>query len=219
MTADDPEAATRNDVGADVDDDLDVDVDTDLDFDTEVETDIEADDAEQTVAVASHPPAGPRDWRRLVAFAVLPGLALLLAVGAVWLGWKNASQRGVDVARTESVSAARDATIAMLSYRADTAERDLTAALDRITGPFRDSYTDLVQNTVIPAAKEKKISAQARVPAAASASADRQRAVVLVFVNQTVTVGGGAPTETLSSVRVTLEKVGERWLVSGFDPV
>ena len=57
MTADDPEAATRNDVGADVDDDLDVDVDTDLDFDTEVETDIEADDAEQTVAVASHPPA------------------------------------------------------------------------------------------------------------------------------------------------------------------
>ena len=115
--------------------------------------------------------------------------------------------------------AARDATIAMLSYRADTAERDLTAALDRITGPFRDSYTDLVQNTVIPAAKEKKISAQARVPAAASASADRQRAVVLVFVNQTVTVGGGAPTETLSSVKVTLEKVGERWLVSGFDPV
>ncbi|MDA0251203.1 MAG: hypothetical protein O2892_02525 [Actinomycetota bacterium] len=219
MTADDPEAATRNDVGADVDDDLDVDVDTDLDFDTEVETDIEADDAEQTVAVASHPPAGPRDWRRLVAFAVLPGLALLLAVGAVWLGWKNASQRGVDVARTESVSAARDATIAMLSYRADTAERDLTAALDRITGPFRDSYTDLVQNTVIPAAKEKKISAQARVPAAASALADRQRAVVLVFVNQTVTVGGGAPTETLSSVKVTLEKVGERWLVSGFDPV
>ena len=57
------------------------------------------------------------------------------------------------------------------------------------------------------------------VPAAASASADRQRAVVLVFVNQTVTVGGGAPTETLSSVKVTLEKVGERWLVSGFDPV
>ncbi len=219
MTAEDPEAATRNDVGADVDDDLDVDVDTDLDFDTEVETDIEADDAEQTVAVASHPPAGSRDWRRLVAFAVLPGLALLLAVGAVWLGWKNASQRGVDVARTESVSAARDATIAMLSYRADTAERDLTAALDRITGPFRDSYTDLVQNTVIPAAKEKKISAQARVPAAASASADRRSAVVLVFVNQTVTVAGRAPTETVSSVKVTLEKVGERWLVSGFDPV
>jgi Mce-associated membrane protein len=43
--------------------------------------------------------------------------------------------------------------------------------------------------------------------------------VVLVFVNQTVVVGQGAPSDTASSVRVTLDKVGGRWLISKFDPV
>jgi Mce-associated membrane protein len=43
--------------------------------------------------------------------------------------------------------------------------------------------------------------------------------VALLFVNQTVTVGSDASTETASSVRVTLERVGQRWLVSNFEPV
>ena len=189
------------------------------DFDTEVEDDIEADDAEQTIAVAPEPPAGAANWKRVGAFAVLPALVLLLVGGAGFLGWKNASQREADVARTESVAAAREATVAMLSYRAATAEKDLMASLDRVTEPLLDSYSDLVQSTVIPAAIEKKISAQARVAAAASMSAGGGQAVVLVFVNQTVTMDGAAPTETTSSVKVTLAQVGERWLVSGFDPV
>jgi len=42
---------------------------------------------------------------------------------------------------------------------------------------------------------------------------------VLVFVNQTVIVGQDAPTDTASSVRVTMDKVGDHWLISKFDPV
>ena len=72
---------------------------------------------------------------------------------------------------------------------------------------------------VIPGAREKQISAVASVPAAASVSATATEAVVLVFVNQTVIVGQDAPTDTASSVRVTLEKVGDSWLISKFDPV
>jgi Mce-associated membrane protein len=72
---------------------------------------------------------------------------------------------------------------------------------------------------VIPGAKQKQISAVATVPAMASVSADPRHAVVLVFVNQTVVVGQDAPTDTASSVRVTLDKVGDRWLISKFDPV
>jgi Mce-associated membrane protein len=34
-----------------------------------------------------------------------------------------------------------------------------------------------------------------------------------------VTVGNGVPTDTASSVRITLDKVGERWLISKFEPV
>jgi len=34
-----------------------------------------------------------------------------------------------------------------------------------------------------------------------------------------VIVGQDTPTDTASSVRVTLDKVGNRWLISKFDPV
>jgi Mce-associated membrane protein len=57
------------------------------------------------------------------------------------------------------------------------------------------------------------------VPAAASVSANPSHAVVLLFVNQTVTVGNSAPADTASSVRVTVDKVDGRWLISKFDPV
>jgi Mce-associated membrane protein len=57
------------------------------------------------------------------------------------------------------------------------------------------------------------------VPAASIISATPDRSEALVFVNQTTIAGQGAPTDSTSSVRITLEKVAGRWLISGFDPV
>ena len=119
----------------------------------------------------------------------------------------------------ESVQAAIDSTVALLSYRPDTVEKDLDAAKGRLTGTFLNAYTSLTHDVVIPGAKQKQISAVATVPAAASSSATPTHAVVLLFVDQTVTVGKDAPTNTASSVRVTLDKVDGRWLISQFDPV
>ena len=48
---------------------------------------------------------------------------------------------------------------------------ELHAARDLLTGDFRDSYTSLTNDVVIPGAKQKQISAVATVPAAASVSA------------------------------------------------
>jgi Mce-associated membrane protein len=158
-------------------------------------------------------------WARVFAWGVLPAVALLLAMGAGYLKWMDDSVRNSDVARTESMQAAKDSTIALLSYKPDTVEQQLGAARDLLTGEFRDSYTSLTNDVVIPGAKQKQISAVATVAAVASASAEPNHAVVLVFVNQTVAVGQDAPTDTASSVRVTLDKVGDRWLISKFDPV
>ncbi|WP_083138205.1 hypothetical protein [Mycobacterium alsense] len=157
--------------------------------------------------------------QRIITY-VLPGvLALLLACAAGFLKWQESSARGADTARAESVRAATDATVALLSYRPDTVEKDLEAARSRLTGPFLDAYTKLTHEVVIPGAKQKQISAVASIPAAASTSASARHAVVLLFVNQTIVVGHDAPTSTASSVRVTLDKVDDRWLVSQFDPV
>jgi Mce-associated membrane protein len=140
-------------------------------------------------------------------------------MAAGFLRWQDNSVRDGEIARIGSVQAAKDSTIALLSYKPGTVEQQLGAARDLLTGEFRDSYTSLTNDVVIPGAKQKQISAVATVPTAASVSADPNHAVVLVFVNQTVVVGHDAPTDTASSVRVTLDKVGDRWLISKFDPV
>jgi Mce-associated membrane protein len=158
-------------------------------------------------------------WSRVIAYGLLPVLAFLLASAAGYLKWRDGTAREAQAARVESVQAAIDGTVALLSYRPDTVEKDLEAAKSRMTGTFLTSYTSLTHDVVIPGAKQKQISAVATVPAAASSSATPTHAVVLLFVNQSVIVGQSAPTSTASSVRVTLDKVGGRWLISQFDPV
>jgi Mce-associated membrane protein len=155
----------------------------------------------------------------VLAFGVIPGVALLIAVAAGYLKWQDSSLRESNTARSESAQTARDSTIALLSYRPDTVGKQLGAARDLLTGQFRDSYTSLTNDVVIPGAKQQQISAVATVRAVASVSANPSHAVALVLVDQTVTMGNDAPTATASSVKVTMEKIGNRWLISGFDPV
>ncbi|MEE6176131.1 hypothetical protein [Mycobacterium sp. 050134] len=158
-------------------------------------------------------------WGHIVAFAVLPALIVSLAGVAGWLKWKQSYARASAISRVESVQVARDSTIAMLSYKPDTVEKQLTAAESGLSGGFRDSYAKLIHDVVIPGARQQQISTVAEVPAAASVSATPDHAVVLLFINQTATVGNEAPTDTASSVRVTMDKAAGRWLISGFDPI
>lgn len=202
------------------DENIDPDIKSDTDTDTDHDTDISGADAGDTAVDADSPgPLMSNKRLRTLAFGVLPALVVLLGAGAGLLRWQDVSYRAIDTARTESVAAARSATETILSYKAGSVEQDLGAARDRLTGSFLDSFTDLVNKVVIPGAREKRISAAAKVSAAASVSASAKHAVALVFVNQTVVTGGGAPSGSASSVRVTLDKVDDRWLVSGFDPV
>jgi len=154
-----------------------------------------------------------RERIRLIA------VALLLAPVTGYLKWQDVSARDSQVASAEAVRAAIDGTIALLSYKPETVEKDLDAARTRMTGTFLNAYTSLTHDVVIPGAKQKQVSAVATVPAAASVRATADHAVVLLCVNQAVVVGQDASTTTASSVRVSLDKIGGRWLISQFDPV
>jgi Mce-associated membrane protein len=157
------------------------------------------------------------NWSRVLVYGLLPALLMLLAVAAGLLKWKDSSVRNTDLARSQSVVAARDSAVALLSFRFDTVDRDVAAARERLTGEFCDIYTQRTQEELIPNAKERHVSATAIVPEGAAESATPNHAVVLLFVNQTIKIGDAAPADATSSVRVTLDKIGERWLVSGLD--
>jgi Mce-associated membrane protein len=161
----------------------------------------------------------PINRAKIFAYVVLPALALLLAIAAGYLKWQISSDHSSGLARIESAAAAKDTTIALLSYTPQTVEKDLDTARDRLTGTFKDSYTQLTHDVVIPGAKQKQIKAVATVPAVASVQATPNHAVVLLYVNQTTVIGTDAPSDSVSVVRVTLDKVHGRWLVSEFDPI
>ena len=149
----------------------------------------------------------------------VPIIAVVLVAVGVWLYGDASSRRDAQAAGTEAVQAARDSLAAMLSYRADTVEQELDAARKRLTGRFLDDYTQLTKTVVIPDAKQRGITAAAKVSAAAVVSATPDSAVVLAYIDQTTTVGKESATTTASTPRVNLDKVDGQWLISGFQPI
>lgn len=175
--------------------------------------------ADQIAAATPTAARRPIPWARVVAYGVLPALALVLVAAGGYLYWRNSTADAANPAREDSIAAARSIAISMLTYEPQTVEQQLAAAEEQLTGSFRDTYGSLIDTVVVPDAKERQIAAVTDVPAAASVSAETDHAVVLLFVNQTVTVGAEPPTKTASSVRVMLDKVGDQWLISEYQPI
>lgn len=175
-------------------------------------------DGEATDGAMSVRSTPPRSWPAIIGLYALPALALLMAFGVGYLKYEVGTARDGQRAALESVQVAVEGAVAMLSYTPDTAEASLAAASDRLTGAFRESYSSLTHNVVIPGALQQNISASATVVAAASVSATENHAVVLLYVNQSLLVGQDAPTATSSVVEVNLDRVDSRWLISGFTP-
>lgn len=118
-----------------------------------------------------------------------------------------------------AVDAAANAAVAILTYKSDTVDADLAAADSLVTGTFGDYYRTFTRDVVAPAAKEKNISTTASVVGKAISEFSVDRAVVVVFLNQATTTADTAePTVTTTTIRVEVERHGDDWLVSKFDP-
>ncbi|WP_135457489.1 hypothetical protein [Mycobacterium sp. DL99] len=196
-----------------------VDADTDdADTDDAAESDDvkgEAED-EPTDEPAEATPSRARS--RVGLPVVLATVALVLALTCAVLRWLTVSQAESDTARNESVQAAKEITAEMLSYETETAEQQLTAARDRMTGEFLGTYSAMI-GEVIPAAHAQQIAAVAEVLRAGVVSAKPDRAELVLFVNQSVQVGNHMPQKTPSAARATMVKVDDRWLMSEYEPV
>jgi Mce-associated membrane protein len=156
------------------------------------------------------------------ATVVILTVAMLAALGiGLWQAVEARQlERADDSAERRTVlEFAESTTVSLLSYTPDDVESQLHGNLSLLTGDFKESYTKLIEDTVIPGAREQNITAVAQVPAVGVETLSRDRAAILVYINQKVTPGAGAPNETASSVRMGLQKVGGEWLVDTFEPI
>lgn len=156
---------------------------------------------------------------RLVALLLLPALSMVIVCVAAYFKHGEGTASAARAAGIEAGAAARDITVTMLSYGPDTVEQTLVKAQGRLTGGFRDEYTKLMNDVVIPGAKAGGVTTAVAVPAVAVVSADPDHVVTLVYVNQHVTAGSAPPSDNATTVRATLDKVEGQWHVAGFEPI
>jgi Mce-associated membrane protein len=162
--------------------------------------------------------------RRRVKVAPLVLVLLLLLSGALatWLyvvQYRPDEQTDTAAAQT-AINAARDGTVALLSYKPDTLNQDFAAAKSHLTGDFLNYYDQFTKEIVTPAAKEKALTTTAQVVGAAATELQPNSAVVLLFVNQATTSKERPdPAMASSSVLVSLTKVHGTWLITKFQPV
>jgi Mce-associated membrane protein len=198
----------------------------------EVEIDTATDDKKKDSAAADIDNAADGADRSSTAGRSLPAIPLipaalvlgLLAAGAL-AGWLYFAQFRPDTqtdhaVAQSAVNAARDGTVALLSYKPDTLNQDFAAARSHLTGDFLNYYDQFTKEVVTPAAQSKAVATTAQVVGAAASELHPNSAVVLVFVNQ-VTSSKERPDPAMasSSVLVSLAKVHGNWLITKFDPI
>lgn len=155
--------------------------------------------------------------------AILLAAALVASAGvAAWLYFEQyrPDQATDAAASTVALDAAKNGTIALLSYSPETLERDFAAAKSHLTGDFLSYYTQFTEQIVTPAAKQKSVKTTAAVVRAAVFELHPDSAEVLVFINQN-TVSNENPDGSFaaSAVKVGLRKINGAWLIGSFDPV
>lgn len=158
----------------------------------------------------------------LVPTWLIIGLALATIVVAGVAFFQHRDQddtRAEADAVAEAVTAARNAAPKILSYSADTAERDRAATLKVLTGDLKCEYDTLWEDRLGKLLKGSKAFAKTTVAAAAvsDVTGNGERVEVLLVLD---TESGSARTQqqmvTLSFTATMVEKDGD-WLVEKFD--
>jgi Mce-associated membrane protein len=206
-------------------DQQDVESVPDLEPSDGVEIDKTAEDADETPQDDGTAARSTAEVARRQLKLVPVVLVLLLLVSGALAAWLYTNQyrhdEQTDAAAAQSaVDAARDGTVALLSYKPDTLNQDFAAAKSHLTGDFLNYYDQFTRQIVTPAAKEKALTTTAQVVGAAASELHPNSAVVLLFVNQATTSKDRPdPAMASSSVLVSLTKVHGKWLITKFQPV
>ena len=154
---------------------------------------------------------------------ILVAAALVGSAGvAAWLYFEQyrPDQETDAAASAVALDAAKNGSVALLSYSPESLDKDFANAKSHLTGDFLSYYTQFTEQIVTPAAKQKSVKTSAAVVRAAVSELHPDSAVVLVFINQnTSSKENPDGAFAASAVKVGLKKINDTWLISSFDPV
>jgi Mce-associated membrane protein len=230
------EAEVEVDTEAGVEAETDVEAEADVDAETEVDADSEADEAEEPdeadeaqaagkpvkiVKVAKSGGEAPEDGevsrgsRRgaVLVLAVLSVVTLALAATTVllWL-WKSDLNAKESAAR-DGLNAATSAAQDFSSYDYRTIESNFKTSANAATGSFRQQYMGMMSR-VRDTAQQQQIVVVGTVLKAGVEQVGAKQIVAVVFLNQETSKLNQARSTDQYRLRLTVDKVQDRWLVS-----
>jgi Mce-associated membrane protein len=178
------------------------------------------DDAE-TEADETEPAKRPWFRRRLGVLALVAAVVLVaIASVDVVLYLRSDDATATADARTAATNAAQQDVPAVLSYGYAALNDYPAVAKSKTTGDFQAALGALIEQSVVPAAKDQQIVTKSEVAASSVVSAATDKVVLLMFINQTTTSKSlTQPKLEGSRVRVTMQQVNGSWLISQLDPV
>lgn len=143
----------------------------------------------------------------------LLGVLAAVSVGAAIWAWQAGDDTAVEEATSSAQAAAEQAIEPLLSYDYETLEADQQRAASYLTADYREEYDKL-----FALIEDNAPSVQPQVEAKAFASAivrsGEERVDVLLFVDQlTTNKGMEQPVTYKNQVTVTMQKVGQDWLI------
>jgi len=177
--------------------------------DTDTDTDTEASHPESTDLVGAS-----RPWMRYARI----GLVTAIYVGAFGtagiLGWKLWEQNTLDQASQAAKQTAINYAQVLTSIDSNDLDQNFAEVLNGATGGFKDMYTkDSMQLRQLLI--DNKATAHGVVVDSAIQSESKDKVVVLLLVDQTVTNTARPDARSDSSrMKITMEKVDNRWLAS-----
>ncbi|RJQ79764.1 hypothetical protein D5S17_10050 [Pseudonocardiaceae bacterium YIM PH 21723] len=149
-------------------------------------------------------------WLIAVTVALVGSLT-----AAVLFGIGYQSRSSVESASNSALATARSYAVTVTSYDYQHLDQNFADVLGGATGNFKNQYggaSSALKELIVAA----KSTAKGSVAEAAVKSASTDRVSVLLFVDQVVTneATKDQPRIDKNRVSMTLEKVGDRWLVS-----
>ncbi|MCH9642953.1 MAG: Mce protein [Actinomycetia bacterium] len=155
-----------------------------------------------------------RSWKRYARIGSIAAIYLAAFGLAGILGWKYWEQHTLDNAAQDAQQTAINYAQVLTSIDSNNLDENFAAVLNGATGDFKDMYTrdsmELRQLLV-----ENKATAHGVVIDSAIQSESKDKVTVLLLVDQTVTNTARPDARSDSSrMKITMEKVDNRWLAS-----
>lgn len=181
-------------------------------YDAELAAQAPAPAVEAAAPPAAEPGAGGARWVPTWLLGLLGALAAVSVAAAIW-AWQAGDDTAVEEATSSAQAAAEQAIEPLLSYDYETLEADQQRAASYLTADYREEYDKL-----FALIEDNAPSVQPQVEAKAFASAivrsGEERVDVLLFVDQlTTNKGMEQPVTYKNQVTVTMQKVGQDWLI------